>query len=622
MTRSMSEIAGNPANVPTHTTDWQLLIVTAMISAHVFLIAWGSSRQSPTFNEPAQLVAGVSHLEFGRFDLYRENPPLVRTIAAAPVWIVGYKSDWSGFDDGPNSRPAFGMGEQFVRANSGNLQLLFTLARWACIPFTIIGALTCYQWTKQIAGRKAGLLACALWCGCPEIIGHGQLLTPDVPATAMCILAGYTFWQWLRSPTWTHTLISGVALGIGELTKTTLIVLYLIWPLVWITTRMRQKALLHRHGIAKEASMLVARMIIGIYIINLGYGFEGSFQQLNTFRFVSNMFTGRIETCDHAHPTNTSNTTCTNRFSGSWLGYLPVPLPKNYVAGIDIQQDDFENFGRPSYLRGTFREPGWWYYYLYGLVVKAPLALWGLVVVAGALRLRYSPFGNMIEAEYILLSVPVVILIVASAKCGFTHHMRYILPCFPFAFCWVGATLVASASAAKPLFLVKTVQHLSLLLTIWYWTASTMVFPHTLSYFNILGGGPFGGPRHLLGSNVDWGQDLLFLKEQLKHVSPGESIFVSYYGGSDPGHNGVLHWQPMKQRVAVDGSPLPLLPGYYAISVNLLYGDPWPARNGAGPDGRVHQEILNTLLQMERCGSAGYSIYIYHVPPILIKHNT
>ncbi len=31
--------------------------------------------------------------------------------------------------------------------------------------------------------------------------------------------------------------------------------------------------------------------------------------------------------------------------------------------------------------------------------------------------------------------------------------------------------------------------------------------PHQFTYFNEAGGGPENGYKHLLGSNVDWGQD-------------------------------------------------------------------------------------------------------------------
>jgi hypothetical protein len=46
----------------------------------------------------------------------------------------------------------------------------------------------------------------------------------------------------------------------------------------------------------------------------------------------------------------------------------------------------------------------------------------------------------------------------------------------------------------------------------WFITSSLWIYPHSLSYFNESIGGPLNGPEHLLGSNVDWGQDLRYLK--------------------------------------------------------------------------------------------------------------
>ena len=63
-----------------------------------------------------------------------------------------------------------------------------------------------------------------------------------------------------------------------------------------------------------------------------------------------------------------------------------MPLPKNYVLGVDLQKRDFESYSQPSYLRGQFSPRGWWYYYLYALAVKVPLGTWLLVGLAALLR--------------------------------------------------------------------------------------------------------------------------------------------------------------------------------------------------------------------------------------------
>ena len=51
----------------------------------------------------------------------------------------------------------------------------------------------------------------------------------------------------------------------------------------------------------------------------------------------------------------------------------------------------------------------------------------------------------------------------------------------------------------------------ALILLLWSITSSLWIYPHSLSYFNETIGGPLNGPEHLLGSNVDWGQDLRYI---------------------------------------------------------------------------------------------------------------
>ncbi len=48
-------------------------------------------------------------------------------------------------------------------------------------------------------------------------------------------------------------------------------------------------------------------------------------------------------------------------------GRLPIPVPANYLLGIDRQKYDFDEAGFRSYLRGRWRQGGWWYYYLYAI---------------------------------------------------------------------------------------------------------------------------------------------------------------------------------------------------------------------------------------------------------------
>lgn len=137
-----------------------IAMLLGMLAIHTLLLGYSAYVHSPTLNEPGHLVAGLSHWKFGRFELYRVNPPLVRMVAALPVMAVGYEEDWTGFYEGPGARPVFGMGEDFVAANGERTFFLTTIARWACIPFSWLGAIICYLWARDLYGRPAGLSKC------------------------------------------------------------------------------------------------------------------------------------------------------------------------------------------------------------------------------------------------------------------------------------------------------------------------------------------------------------------------------------------------------------------------------------------------------------------------------
>ena len=130
--------------------------VVLSLLVHAGLLAWSAYRHSPVIAEIGHLPAGLSHLEHGRFDLYRVNPPLVRLVAAVPARIVGAATDWSRYDPNPRRRSELPVGQDFLRANGRRSFRLFTLGRWACIPFPLL--------PTAHAGRSRWLLNVCLPC--------------------------------------------------------------------------------------------------------------------------------------------------------------------------------------------------------------------------------------------------------------------------------------------------------------------------------------------------------------------------------------------------------------------------------------------------------------------------
>ena len=442
-----------------------VLVLAGLHAAMLAALGWGSS---PTLNEASHLTAGISNWQFGRFEVYRVNPPLVRMVAALPAMAIGYEEDWSSFSDDPAVRSEFSIGFSFVDANGLDVLTLLRAGRWMCLPFALLGLSCCYCWAAALYGRSAGFAAATLWAFSPNILGHASLLTPDAHASALGLAAVYLFWKWLREPSWRHAIGSGVVLGLAELAKTTMLLLIAVWPLLWLVDRLadrrpdRRPMTRGRWGI--EAAMLASRLLVALYVLNLGYGFAGTGQSLGEFPFRSVLFAGPDAGRDGESPrADGRDDRLGGRFAESWLASVPVPLPRDYVLGIDIQQQDFEDYGRRSFLNGVWRETGWWHYYLAAAAMKMPLGTLGLIALALVAPLLPSrseshrrsddlahraaseaeqadpsaeraAFAATWRDELVLLATPVIVFAVVSVKSGFTEHFRYALPAIPFLF--------------------------------------------------------------------------------------------------------------------------------------------------------------------------------------------
>jgi dolichyl-phosphate-mannose-protein mannosyltransferase len=420
-----------------------LWIVIVLLSIHAGLLAYAAPRHSPTMLEPPSLVAGLSHWEFGRFELFRVNPPLVRMVAALPVRIAGYNEDWSMFHDSPGARPEFQIGADFIKANGERSIWLFTIARWACLPFSLMGGLFCFFWSRELwHSNLAGLISLFLWTFEPNILAHGELITSDCGAASIGLGACYLFWRWLRSPLWSRAAYAGLFLGLAELTKTSWLILFILWPMLglfWLLTDSRNRSRKWLSGgIRSSTSILQCLFILafGLYVLNLGYGFDGSLTKLKEFTFISKTLTGLPKAGEPG-----------NRLFDSWLGELPIPVPRQYLRGIDLQKKDLEDYHQLSYLRGEWKQGGWWYYYLYGLAVKTPhgtqLLILGAFLTVVALRSRKRPTLLTCDVHprdlFVLLAPALTILILVSSQLEFNQHLRYILPAFGFLFVLCGA---------------------------------------------------------------------------------------------------------------------------------------------------------------------------------------
>jgi len=524
---------------------WWLFIAPCV---QVGILVVGGMLHSPTPDEIAHLPSGVHHLETARFELARANPPLVRTVAAIPVYLVGYVADWRSFDPSPGARSELNVGADFLDANGERSFFLFTLARWACIPFALIGGYVCWRWASELYGRGAGTLALVLFCFCPTVLGNAMFMTPDVACASFGVLAGYTFWRWLREATWGRAVAAGIALGVANVTKGTWLILLPLWPLLLVFWTFMDK----RPELARLAPRRILQVLavlgISVLVINTAYLFDGTCTPLGDFEFTSALLGGHHRD-EPRHPR-----TAASRFRGTALHRVPVPLPKQFVMGMDTQWTAFER-GRPAFLLGEWKDGGWWYYYIVAMAVKIPLGAWALFGVTVVARAQSWSLDRR-SSEVVLLAPAIASLAFISAKTGINRHFRYVLPALPFIYVWLGSTAQGLAQRSGPWRAVVCGS------AGWFVASSLLVLPHSASYFNELCGGPVGGSRVLLGSSVEWGQDLLFLKRWVECHPDATPLYVAWYPTSAP---------PRLAGLKFGVPPESPVPAWYAVTLNTLY---------------------------------------------------
>jgi len=569
---------------------WRGWVAAGILLVHAGLLAWGAWRHSPAHDEVAHLPAGISHWQLGRFDLYCGNPPLVRMIAALPVLGAEAETDWSSYSESPRVRSEFPVGRDFVAVNGPRAFWLFTLARWACIPLSMLGGWICLAWARDLYGPGAGLLALTLWCFCPNVIANGQMITPDVGAAALGAGAWYAFWRWLRRPDWPAAFGAGIALGLAELTKMTWVVLFALWPGVWIIWLASKRPAARARAWGSQGAQVACTLLLAVYVLNLGYGFEGSFTRLGEYRFFSDALGGPQGDGLNAGREGR------NRFAGSWLAALSVPLPKNYLAGFDVNLRLGEQ-PQHAFLGGEWRMGGWWYYYLYAMAVKVPLGTWVLLGLALGLTIWHAGYRARRRDELLLWAPVLVLLVVFSAHTSLNKHFRYVLPVFPFVFIWIGkAARAVELRHGAPAALAGAA-------LAWSVASSLAAWPHSVSYFNELVGGPARGWEHLASSNVDWGQDALYLRRWIDAHVEARPIAVAYRTIYDLRVLGIEPRRPPpgpsgRPPVAREAEATGPRAGWYALGVNDL----------RSPTGEY-----DYFLRFEPEARVAYSIYVYHI---------
>jgi hypothetical protein len=540
-----------------------LLTLALVVQALLLLqLAWTTS---PNRTELGHMAAALRLYETSRADLFHVNPPLTRMLVGPAVaWCIKPQTNWDDYSTDPTKRSEWATGVAFVRANDWEtVRYSFFIGRAVCIPFMLLGGFFGYRFACELFGDAAGFVFLTLWTFSPFVLGWGATICPDAVAASLGIVALYAFRHWIKTPTWRLALFAGITLGLLPLTKLTWIVAFGFWAIIWLLCAL-PTFLINRRESLRQFGQMAVIVIFALFVVNLGYLFDGTFKRLGDYTF---------------HSKTLTNDDSVNRFSESWIGTIPVPLPEQFVLGFDTQRIDFEK-GVPSYLFGQHANRGWWYYYLAALAVKEPIGTFALAALAVAFFCSAGFRANW-KDELVLLIPLLGLFIAISSQTGFSANARYIMPALPILYVWTSR--VGRLMLAKNVILRSVIPILLIAVA----ASSLWVYPYSMSYFNEAARDRI--PPPLLGSNLDWGQDLYELKVWLEEHPEARPLRVAM-GGFFP-----------LETLGIKGAGLPPRepePGWFVLGANDLFG------------ARCEYEWLWHVPPVKR---VGWSTYVFHV---------
>ncbi len=549
--------------------------------------------KSTTCDEIVYLPAGYSYWKYNDYRINPENGNLPQRWMAIPLLFGDYK--FPSLDQ-PNWKESkeWDIGREFFYRLDNNLETMLWQGR---AMMAVIGAalgLVIYIWSRRLFGPVGGIISLVIYVFDPSMLAHGRLMTCDVPATLFFLLSMGCLWIMLNKVSIFTLGASCLAMGGLFLAKMSgvlilpmglgLVAIRLIGkqPLkvafgrTWRIVRRSRKALIFLGAIIVHTAAVIV-------MIWASYGFRYSI-----FR--------PSESSQDKYRTEWSTILSEGGPVLSSISFFRDHklLPEGYLYGFGHAY--WGSKARKAFLRGEYGVYGWLTFFPYCFMVKTPLPIMAVVVLAGVVVLLKYRAARTKESPSIWLSIgkglyrtsPLwVLMIIYWIVAIFTRlniGHRHILPTYPPMYVLAGAAgywLLTRLRWANIL--------IGLLLAVLV-LESAIIRPHYLAYFNQSVGGPSKAYRYLVDSSLDWGQDLPGLKKWLeRNVDKDENVYLSYFGHGSP-----VYYRIRARRLAgftdFDRSArihitVGLEPGVYCISATMLQTilikpwGPWTADN-------------------------------------------
>lgn len=544
-------------------------------AAGLLLLAMGASqvtsvlRETQTWDEGIHLAAGYSYLKTGNYKLNPEHPPLFKLLCALPLLALDPRLSVEDKSWREGDQAEFG--DVFLYQNRVSPEKLLFYARAVTIALTLLLGLVVALWTRQKFGDAAAMAALFLFAFDPNLIAHGRYVTNDVMATLFIFLACITWTRFIETKRRRDLLLAGVVLGLALASKfSAVFLLPVLAALYWIRRGQEGRG---RLSLAHFAASAAAAGLIAVAVIGLAYGPE-------TIRCFRGPKLRRV----------IDRSTMVGAVLSEAGKRLGLPAHPYLVGLYDFSVHDKE--GHNAYLMGMRSDRGWWYYFPVVFAVKTPAAVLALLAVCLAISLvalvRAGPRGwrlRQISFEWIVVVLPPLVYFALCMRSHVNIGVRHILPVYPFLFIALAATLTRR----------KWRTYLLAVFLVVLAVESAAIYPHYLAFFNVFAGGPDNGPKYLVDSNLDWGQDLKNLKTYLTEHGVTK-LCICYFGRSSMTYYKLDYMLLPETSQVAEREEMDCVA---AISATQLMG----AYMGA--------EAFRWLRERKPMAKVGYSIYLY-----------
>lgn len=512
------------------------LIASGIIIIALILLVSSFWNDSLIVDEIPHVGAGYSYVKALDYRLNPEHPPLAKALAGVPLLFLDLKQDalktkfWLTDINGQ-----WDFGRFLIFQSGNNAELITKAVKFPMLLFFVFSAILVALWAKKMYGRFGALLALALFSFSPTVMTHSRFVTTDIPALFGILLATFFFIRYLENQTRKNLWLAGIAFGIAILTKfsTFLLVPYfLILGIAYglIQQNRKSKSIIH------NSLFIILVFLIGFVFVVWPVYFLFTFnyppeRQLADTQFLLGSF---------------GNQTLAGIIE--WMADKPVirALGQYGLGLLMVGQRTIG--GNTVYFLGEVSAEGWKHYFPVVYFLKEPLAWWAFVFFALlnlAITSRIKNLGSWIKNHFTEFAMLLWLLIYWSTSIygNLNIGVRHLLPVYPFTIILISGQIASLVKRIRNYesgirdkfkkFIIHNSVFIIPLLLIWYVFESVNVWPYYLTYFNQLAGGPSGGYRYVVDSNLDWGQDLkrLSLWTEEKNIN---KIYLDYFGWSDP----------------------------------------------------------------------------------------